>query len=394
MLHPVTAVVAVVALASTLLTPPDVSRWPGAAPTDARSLAPGPIWARGVPVKPSGFDVSRDGTIVVVGSTTTDYPGGLAVLWALSPRGSVAWRSSWAPKGGYARAAGVAIGGDRAYAVGVVSPEVACDWEIGSFGWFVVGTDERGRTEWARLAPHWDCRWETGGPIGAGGGSVAIATTRLIEGYSDVHGALRVYGTDGTLRWTDPFEPFPVGGSEGYDADDVMGLAVDGRGRVYAAGWAWRYPREWGADHEAALMAFDAHGHRRWVRVFGEPARPRDDIDLGTDVDARGRRVLFAALMDTREGRLARVVALGASGARRWTADVQGTEVRVALGPGRTSFVANMRLGALTVRKLDRHGQVAWAWHRDPNRALVDIAVWRDRLYVLTRDRLRAFPAT
>jgi hypothetical protein len=360
--------------------------------------APPAIWSRRVPGTAAGLDVAADGTVVIAASSRDDYPGGVAILLGLTPAGELTWRSSWAPAGGYARARGVAVAGGRPYLVGVVSPEVACDPELGSFGWFVRGADETGGTRWARLAPGWECCSIGGGSVAAGGGLVAIGTTGYIEGYEDVHGRIRAFSAgNGRHLWTNRFEPFPVRDRWGTDADNVMGLSVDARGRTYAAGWAWRNPRRGsGADHEAVLMALDAGGHRRWVRVLGEAGLPWHDQDRGTDVDVNSGRVLFGALMDTPGGRVARVVLYGTGGDRRWIADFPGgtawygPEVKVALGTGGAAFVANTRRGVLTVRKLTPRGALAWEMAM-PHRRVVDLAATGGRLYVLTPGKVWTF---
>jgi hypothetical protein len=283
----------------------------------------------------------------------------------------------------------------RAFASGVVSPETACDWEIGSFGWFAVGTDRDGRQRWARTMAGWDCAWTSSGPIGAGGDVVAFGITRLIEGYTDVHGEIVALDADGHRRWRNRFEPFHVRGPEGYDADAVTGIAVDGHGRTYAAGWAWSYPREYGADHDGALLALDRHGHRRWVRVLGEPGRPEGDMDMATDVAVRGDHVLLGAVIDRGARLVAKIVMYDAHGATRWTSEFPlkasgtcscATTVLVSLGPRGAAYVSIAGRGETVLRMLHR-GDVEWrrAW---PG-SVIDLDVDGGRLAVLSPHRLR-----
>ena len=371
------------------------------------AASPSPTWSRSFPFVAQAIDVSPDGIVVVAGSTLEGYPGGAVVLRAFDRDGWLAWSSSWKPVGGGARARGVAVTTSQTYLSGVVAPPHGtggCD-EIGSFGWLLQGTDGSGHTGWTRTLRGWrHCRATAGGAVGAGGALEVLGITGYIEGYSDIHGSLIAFDEEGNPVWTNPFEPFPVGGPEGYDADDVRSIAVDPSGRAYVAGWAWRYPKESGADQEAALMALDPRGHRRWVRVFGEPGQPRDDADRGTDVDERGARVVFGAVMMRRDGlSVAKVTVLSTDGAIRWStgfpaASSNGTTTQVAVGTDGVVYVATRQPRTadrrdLVVRKLATDGDVVWSMWLPTGAGLADLAVGDGGLYVLTHERLWRFPA-
>jgi hypothetical protein len=368
---------------------------------------PQPTWSRWLSFSAHGIDAGPKGTVVVVGSTRESYPGGRIVLRAIHADGTVAWGSDWRPRGGYARASDVDIAGELMTTSAVASPETTpagCE-EIGSFAWMVRGASASGGTEWVRAQPSWrsECMSRSGDAVGVGGGVVALATTQHIEGFTDVHGEIRGFDARGTPLWVNRFEPFPVGGPDGYDADRVTALAVDGHGRTYAAGWAWRYPREDGADHEAVLMALDPAGHRRWVRVLGEPGQPRDDRDLGTDIEVRGDRVVFGAMIDRPDGpSVARVLAYDTAGNLRWSAGFPAREtwsntVQVAPGANGTVYVANVRPRTddndLIVRKLAKGGRVIWSLEKNERVGLVDLTVGDGGLFVLARRHLWRFPA-
>ena len=371
------------------------------------AAGPDPTWTRSFPFVAQALDIAADGTVVVGGSTSEEYPGGSMVLRGIAPDGSAVWASAWRPHGGGARTRGVAVTASATYVSGVVSATVGGEGchEIGSFGWFLRAGDASGNRSWLRSLPDWrTCTSTAGGPVGVGGGLVVLGTTSYIEGYSDIHGRLIAFDESGDRRWTNEFEPFPVGGPEGYDADNVLAIAVDPAGRTYAAGWAWRYPHEFGNDREAALMALGPGGGRRWVRVFGEPGQPRDDLDRGTDVDVSGDAVLFAAIMDVATGAsVAHVVMLDSHGATVWSADFPAATsymntAQVALGVDGSAYVATRRPSTprghdLVIRKLGPSGEVLWITRLRSNGRMGDLGVSVDALYVLTHGQLLRFPA-
>jgi hypothetical protein len=371
--------------------------WPSAAAT------PHATWTRWLKLVPAGSDVGPNGTVVVAGSTTDSYPGGFLVLRGIRPNGTLAWASRWQPANGRARAGDVTVTSSGIYASGVLAPVTAPDacWEIGSFGWFVRKADASGHTVWVRSDPSWDdCGSRASHAVGAGAGLVAVATTLYIEGYTDIHGAIRAWGAGGSARWKNPFEPLPRGKPEGYDADDVLALAVGPDGTTYAAGWAWRAPyREYGNDAEAALMAIGPDGARRWVRIDGEPGRPSaQDDDRGSDVDARGRRVLYGAVIDRETGpSVARVMLLERDGTVRWTAGFPMAKgwrsgLLVALGPSGTAFAAYRAVGGdVVLRRLGHGGATTWRTTMHRAAPLVGLSHDDRGLYLLVGRHLTRF---
>jgi hypothetical protein len=367
------------------------------------AAVPHATWSRWLSIVPAGVGVAPDGTVVLAGSTTDEYPGGFVVMRGLRPDGTLAWASRWRPRLGGARARDVAVVPTGAYAVGALAPTTTpdgCD-EIGSFGWFVRKADGSGRTVWVRSDPTWArCGYRASGAVGAGAGLVAVATTVYIEGYPDTHGAIRAYDAGGDLRWKDPFEPLPRGKPRGYDADGVTALAVGSDGTTYAAGWAWRPPYvEYDNDTEAALMAVDRQGRRLWVRVDGEPGSPKGgDRDRGVDVAVVGSRVLYGAIVDRRSGpSVARIRLLASDGTVRWSVGFPvGTgyfaRLCVTLGPHGTAFVGYSRPGGDTVlRRLGARGATTWRTTIPRGESLVDLAAGEHALYVLRDQHLTRY---
>lgn len=371
----------------------------------AADAGPAPNWSKWFRVAMHGVEIGTHRTLVVVGNSSEDYPGKHFVLRQLRRDGSVVAVSSWGPSDGGARARGLAVFGRAVYVTGVVSPDVAggaCE-ETGSFGWFVRRSNPAGTQAWVRTLRGWRrCSEISAGPTAAGPDLAVIGTTQHIEGYTDVHGRILAFDAQGEVRWQNAFEPFKVGGAEGHDADDVNALAVDRLGRAYAAGWAWRYPRETGADHEAVLIALGQDGGRRWVRVLGESGQPRDDEDRGTDVDARRSRVLFGAIIDKGDRSVARVVMYDLSGRVRWMAAFPAAissraTAKVAIGANGVAYLAMTRPRTddgkdLIIRKLGQGGKTLWRVGM-PSHRPVDLAVGIGGLHVLTPHHLWRFPA-
>lgn len=373
-----------------------------ALPLPGARAAPDPTWSRWFPFQATGLAAAPGGTVVVVGNSTDDYPGGRNLMRAFRSRGTLAWASSWKPAGAGVRAYGMDASAAGIFTSGVIAlPEGG---EVGIFGWFVRRAT--GST-WLRTPAGWREGASTGGgPIGAGGGVVAIGTTQYIEGYQDIHGVVRGFDASGRKLWINGFEPFPVPGAHGYDADDVTAVAVDTHGRTYAAGWAWRDAEEGANDHEAALMALDRDGSRRWVRVLGEPGSPaQGDNDKGSDVEVRDDHVMFGAVLDRQDApSVARIFAYTSGGRVRWTRGFPTSmswwksSVEVVPGANGVAYVAIIRPVThdhddLVIRKLGSDGHTIWSRRLSSTAGLVDIAVGSGDLYVLSHHRLWRFPA-
>ncbi|MDH5312788.1 MAG: hypothetical protein OEW66_02960 [Actinomycetota bacterium] len=296
-------------------------------PVPANAGAPDLLWSR---------DTGRILSDVAVRRTSTYVTGSIRVrgteallVQRYGSAGGVLWKKTWrpAPVSGrepWAEGLAIAVGADGAvYVAGGAS---GCgDRELSS--WFLRKYAPGGRLIWSLMPPtEQGCAFRASThahDLSVRGGLVVSATT--VFGGDNSDGMLDVFSTRGRHLRTIAFEPVgPPPGSR----DDVEGVAIGRRGRIYAAGWvAMRNTFDPSPDYEIAVSALRSNGGLLWSRIVRDRgARDFDSADS---------------------------VSVGATGVV-----VAGTEQR----KGCRSASQSYRRCPVAIG-LDPHGRIRWRWH-------------------------------
>jgi hypothetical protein len=95
---------------------------------------------------------------------------------------------------------------------------------------------------------------------------------------------LSSYDRDGNLRWTRQF------GTDALNGEDLLALATDGSGNVYAVGNSWgEFPESGtygpGDSMNVYVRSYDGDGNLRWTQQFGTSSY---DYVRGVATDANG----------------------------------------------------------------------------------------------------------
>lgn len=279
-----------------------------------------PLWERRVgPVarlQVGGSHVAVDtrGNVYVVATIIRPTDRGFsASLSRYTPTGRLVWRRTWRGHGfhAFAMAEAVAVAADRRTI-------------------YVGGahTDQSSESHLARLwafAPNGARRWVRPVPGAIQGVVLSVAPRARgavvgITGWGEcgpTDGSVAAFGSDGSLRWTDPFEMPGYGGT----GDAVRGVAIGARGRVYAVGSVDRDRSSCEADspspgQDVVVARLSADGAMRSFRTY-----PRFNEGRGGsawEVAAEGSRVLVVGGAE-RFGGQAWLANLALNGSIRWS---------------------------------------------------------------------------
>jgi hypothetical protein len=311
----------------------------------AAAAAWDPVWEQRVgPVatlEVGGSHVAVDarGNVYVAATISRPaHPGFSASLARYTPNGGLVWRRTWRGHGflAFAMAEAVAVSTDRrvVYVGGAITDE---------------STENHAARLWA-FAPTGERRWVR--PVPGAAQAVVLSVAPRADGAvvgvtgwgecGPTDGSVAALGTDGSLRWTDPFE-MPGYGDTG---DAVRGVAIGVRGRVYVVGSVDRVP--------TSCEAFS--------RTSGQ------DVVVA-QLTAAGRVRSFRTYPRFNEGR----------GGSAWEVTVDADRVFVVGGA--------QRFGQAWLASLTPDGSLRWSlgWGPDPGRSTatgVAVSPWGS-LYVL-----------
>jgi hypothetical protein len=240
----------------------------------------------------SDVAVDANGNAYVVGSAKNAM-----LLAKYGPAGSLLWQRRWEPFAqGQAYANDVAIApGGGVYVVGGVSIP---HYEGGS--WFISRYGPDGGLRWRRATPGWRKHPHrvTYSAVASQGDLAVVAMNRYgcCASAAD-DGWVRAYGSNGTIRWTRPYEAPSVTGTN----DRVNDVAIGGSGTVYVAGHIEMRPRgsvdQW-AQTTILVQKLTALGGLIWAR-FLRDGTPHESDDVAA-ISVRANEFMLTGVTGTR----------------------------------------------------------------------------------------------
>ena len=137
--------------------------------------------------------------------------------------------------------------------------------------------DGNGNEVWTRTYNGSDSDWDSGNDIAVdGSGNVYAAGYETVSG-EGANAWIRKYDGDGNALWTRTHNGPASSG------DSVSGIAVDGSGNVYVAG----YERVNGEESNVWVRKYDGGGNVVWTQTYNGTASDRD-IGIGIALDGDG----------------------------------------------------------------------------------------------------------
>ena len=260
----------------------------------AASAATTVDWRRDLGRELHAVAVDGEGNAYVTGYVVTGTRRLRTLVVAkYGPGGSKRWTETWRPVAGsetFGNDVEIDPGG-RVYVTG----QVLSTNESGGAGWFVRAYGPGGELRWHRDAEGWreGPRTSVGTAVDAARGLVVISVSKFGDGgFRD--GSLRAFRTDGSLRWTDPFE---VPGLATYDL--ATGVVIGGRGSVFAVGQMDQKRATVDrpvVDQEILVQRLDGGGNLTWILVMRD--RGVRDADTAISVAKRGNVLAVAGRVD------------------------------------------------------------------------------------------------
>ncbi|MBI5244168.1 MAG: right-handed parallel beta-helix repeat-containing protein [Elusimicrobia bacterium] len=358
--------------------------WQYAQITKSTGTVSGGQWASAIV---GGLDVGRDGANadisptyhfrVWVATSASGVPSGTSN--AASSKGKLPglftvnftnFGGAGTPGGGWLSTLnGPSNGNDGAFAAAVdKSSNVYATYYCtdGTKGLYVLKYDRLGAIQWTKYynSPvNTDVGAEGIGVDGAG--NVFVAGQELRTDLSQGENILvRKYDTDGNLLWHSTYN------SPGNNTDMAMGLAVDGAGNAYAAGWVTR--GDLGQGHNMWLRKYGPSGLLQWTTTYNSPANSDDEAN-GVAVDGSGNVYLVGSenRTDLGQGVNMRILKYDPNALLQWTTAYTspGSQADVARGVALDSAGDLFVTGYETIsgqsqnvwlRKYDSSGQTLW----------------------------------
>jgi hypothetical protein len=312
-------------------------------------------------------DVSATGASAVVGGR--DASGGrylsAAVVAVYGPHGDLRWKDVWRPTSRCsAQASAVAFGTDG----GVY---VAGHWrcpspsEIGTDLWFLRRYRADGTRGWllkeSRSAQPFTEGWSDANDLAAlPGGGVVLAGSHT--GCCDVSagqdGWVLAFGADGSLRWTNAFEPagYPTFTQDGANAVVVIDGAVYVGGAVADGTIA----QPW-IDREPVVLRLSATGTTVWTHVVRDAGRPPQDFDEVVSITVAAGRPVALMRFEDRARTYGRLLALRADGTTIWSTPTTWWPGAVAGTPAGRLFTLAWKGEREEIRAFDARGRLLWS---------------------------------